>query len=408
MCLSVNWNIFKKIKTYILKHITLLIFSAFNLLACHSPSYISGTLEGNITKEVKIYLIEPQTLQEVSASYFGKIIDSATVNPDGSFDFYNKPKTNEPILLELAIQQYGKAPNYLQTDNPKNSNFIPIVWQQGEQFKITAKLDEFQKSFSMENPSEVNKNLLELRDIHQKAYESYLEGKHWEVEDGSQLLEKEHAILQYQTELIKFADSTSYLLPSLVALRLVSPESDYERVPEFLVRQCEKWKKNEPNHPWVEELCNQSNPYNLPVLVGDEFPEVKLPTLSKDTISIKDNLGKKLTIIDLWASWCAPCRKENRDILAPLWDEFNNQGLQIIAYGLESSATAWEDAVTRDGANRWLQTSDLQGDDSPFLKKIRVQTIPANFILDEKGVIIAKNVHRMDLVDFVKKYINKK
>jgi thiol-disulfide isomerase/thioredoxin len=141
--------------------------------------------------------------------------------------------------------------------------------------------------------------------------------------------------------------------------------------------------------------------------VGDVFPDIKLPSISKDTLSIKDNLGNKLTIIDLWASWCAPCRKENRNILAPLWDEFNNQGLQIIAYGLESSATAWEDAVTRDGANRWLQTSDLQGDDAPFLKKIRVQTIPANFILDEKGVVIAKNIHREALMDFVKSYMKK-
>ena len=69
-------------------------------------------------------------------------------------------------------------------------------------------------------------------------------------------------------------------------------------------------EKNEPNHPWVKEICKQSDPYNLPVLVSDVFPDIKLPTLSKDTLSIKDNLGNKLTIIDLWASWCAPCRKK--------------------------------------------------------------------------------------------------
>ena len=282
---------------------------------------------------------------------------------------------------------------------------MPIVLQQGERLKITANLDEFQKSFSIENPSEENKALLNLRDINLKAYQTYLEGKKWEVEDGNQLLDKEHAILQYQSELIKFSDNTPYLFPALVALRWVSPENDYERVPEFLVRQCEKWKKNQPNHPWVQELCKLSDPLNLPVLVGDVFPDLKLPTLSKDTLTLKENLGNKLTIIDLWASWCAPCRKENRDILSPLWDEFHNEGLQIIAYGLESSVTAWEDAIIRDGANRWLQTSDLQGDDAPFLKKIRVQTIPANFILDENGIVIAKNVHRKALMEFVKSYM---
>lgn len=384
-------------------YILLLIFTLFS---CNSNTYLSGKLEGLDNKEQKIYLIQPETLQDVSATYFGKVIDSAQINADGSFEFYNEPKINEPILLELAIQQSGKAPNYLLTENPKHSNFMPIVWQHGEQLKITAKLNGFQSSFSIKNSSENNKALLELRDINLNAYQTYLEGKHWEVEDGSALMEKEHAILQYQTELIKFADSTSFLFPALVALRWVSPENDYERVPEFLVRQCEKWTNNQPNHVWVEELCKISDPYNLPVLVGDEFPDLKLPSISKDTLSIKDNLGTKLTIIDLWASWCAPCRKENRDILTPLWDDYNEQGLQIIAYGLESSVSSWEEAVNRDGANRWLQTSDLQGDDAPFLKKIRVQTIPANFILDKNGVVIAKNVHRQDLMDFVHNYFN--
>jgi len=81
----------------------------------------------NLEKEViKIYLIEPETLREVAASYFGKVIDSAVVNSDGSFEFYNLPKTKGPVLLELAIQLSGKAPNYLQTDNPLKANYMPI------------------------------------------------------------------------------------------------------------------------------------------------------------------------------------------------------------------------------------------------------------------------------------------
>lgn len=393
--------------TFSIKNITSIFSFSITLFACQSSAYISGKLEGVQNKDQKIYLIQPETLQDVSATYFGKVIDSAKVNPDGSFEFNNEPKTNEPILLELAVQQSGKVPNYLQTENPKFSNFMPIVWQQGEQLIITAKLDEFQSSFSLENPSENNKALLDLRDINLKAHQTYLEGKKWEVEDGSQLLEKEHAFLQYQTELIKFADSTPYFISAMVALRWVSPENDYERVPEFLVRQCENWKKKQPDHPWTQQLCKQSDPFNLPVLEGDVFPNLKLPMITKDTLSLKDQLGSKLTIIDLWASWCAPCRRENREILGPIWEDYHDQGLQIIAYGLESHISAWESAIERDGANRWLHASDLQGDDAPFLKKIRIQTIPANFILDAEGVVIAKNVHGKALMEFVKRHMEK-
>ena len=384
-----------------------LILMTLTLIACQSPAYISGRLEGAETKNLKVYLIQPETLREVAASYLGKVIDSAVVDANGHFAFRSTLKTDEPVLLEIAVQPSGKAPNYLQTDDPTKSNYMPIVWQPGESLHITADLDGFQKSFSIENPSAINKALLDLKDISQQAYQTYLAGKHWQVEEGNQLLEKEHAILQYQTELMKFANSTPYLMPALVAIRWVSPKRDYERVPEFLVGQCEKWKKKQADHPWVQDLCAQSDPANLPVLVGDVFPNLQFPLLTKDTLSLKSILGGKLTIIDLWASWCAPCRKENREVLVPIWDEYHDEGLQIVAYGLESDETAWSTAAVADGADRWYQASDLQGDDAPLLKQIRLQSIPANFILDSEGVVIAKNVHGKALVDLVRRYMEK-
>ena len=397
-------------KIRLFKNTALLILISITQVACHSPAKISGRLEGKEMKNVKIYLIEPEVLREVAASFFGKVIDSAVVNSDGSFEFHPEasgPRTKEPVLLELVIQTSGKAPTYLETDDPSKSNYMPILWQMGEPMQITAKLEEFQKSFTIDQPSEINKALLDLRDINQKAYQNYLAGKHWQLKDGSQLLEKEHAILLYQTELINFAKNSVYLLPALVALSWVSPERDYERVPEFLVNQCNKWKETQADHPWVKELCNESDPSNLPVLVGDVFPNLKLPMLTKDTLSIKDQLGKKLTIIDLWASWCAPCRKENREVLVPIWNEYHNLGLQIVAYALESDESAWRAAAEHDGADRWNQASDLQGDDAAFLKKIRVRTIPANFILNEKGIVIAKNLHGEALMNLVKSYLKK-
>ena len=395
-------------RTSFIKNITSVILLTLALVACHSPAYISGNIEGIATNDVKVYLIQPNLLKEVAASYFGKVIDSSLVHPDGSFEFHNLPKSKKPMLLELTVQASGKLPNYKQSDNPTKSNYMPLLWQLGEPLHITAKLDNFQKSFAIQQPSSINKALLDLRDINQTAYQTYLAGKEWQLEDGKQLLEKEQAVLQYQTELIRFADSTQYLMPALVALRWVSPVNNYERVPEFLVRQCAKWKQQQPEHPWVEQLCKQSELSNLPVLVGNKFPNLELPTIDKDTLLVNNQLGSKLTIIDLWASWCAPCRKENREILVPLWDNYHSQGLQIIAYSLESDASAWKSAVERDGADRWIQASDLQGDDAPFLKKIRIQTIPANFILDEKGVVIAKNIHGKALMDLVKSYMKQK
>lgn len=387
------------------KIITGAVLLVLNLTACNSPAAISGTLEGAEQENTTIYLIKLEDLQHVAASYLGKIIDSAIVKSDGSFTFNNLPDIKKPTLYELAVQPTGKAGNYFNNDLNTSANYMPIVWQNGDELQITTKLTEFQKSFSITNPSEMNRALLNLRDIKQEAYQTHLADKQWNVEEGDELMAKEHAVLQYQTALMEFANSTPHLLPAMVALRWVSPENDYERVPEILVDQCTKWKKTQPNHPWVQQLCKESEPKNLPVLKGDKFPNIQLPLMTKDTVLLKDVLGEKLTIVDLWASWCAPCRIENRKVLAPLYNEYHEQGLQILAYALESNETAWKTAAKRDGADRWVQASDLQGDDAPFLKKIRVRTIPANFILDSNGVVIAKNIHGEELIDLVRSSI---
>ncbi|TDS15040.1 peroxiredoxin [Maribacter caenipelagi] len=386
---------------------TVLIILFLGVTACTSPADISGTLHGLKKENVKIYLIQPDALKHVAASYLGKVIDSAVVASEGNFEFHNLPTTKEPVLLELAVQPTGKSGNYLQNDDPKTANYMPIVWQSGETLQISAEYNNFQQSFTIDNPSDINTTLLELRDLKLEAYRTNLANKQWQVEEGDELLAKEHAILQYRTVLMTFAENTPHLLPAIIALRWVSPENDYERVPEFLVDQCSKWQKIQPDHPWVKQLCKESAPANLPVLIGDEFPNVELPTITKDTVSLRDSLGKKLTIVDLWASWCAPCRLENRNVLVPLYDEYHDQGLQIVAYALESNEASWKAAAERDGADRWLQASDLQGDDAPFLKKIRVRTIPSNFILDSNGVVIAKNLHGEELMDLVKNNFEK-
>jgi len=384
------------------KIITGAVLLVLNLTACNSPAAISGIVEGAEKENTKIYLIQPEDLQHVAASYLGKIIDSAIVHTDGSFTFHNLPDTKKPTLYELDVQPKGKAGNYFNNDLDTSANYMPIVWQNGEQLQITARFTEFQKSFSIANPSEMNRALLNLRDMKQEAYQTHLANKQWNVEEGDELMAKEHAVLQYQTALIEFANSTPHLLPAMMALRWVSPENDYERIPEFLVNQCTKWKETQPNHPWVQQLCKESEPKNLPVLIGDKFPNIQLPMMTNDTVLLNDVLGEKLTIVDLWASWCAPCRIENRKVLVPLYDEYHDQGLQIVAYALESDEAAWKAAAARDGADRWVQASDLKSDDASFLKKIRVRTIPANFILDSNGVVIAKNIHGEELTDLVK------
>ncbi|MEZ4859350.1 MAG: TlpA disulfide reductase family protein [Flavobacteriaceae bacterium] len=374
------------------------------LMGCSERPSIYGIIHfpENSNYQHTVYLIQPQHLNELAAPFFGKVIDSAIIDDQGFFELKHLPQTSEPMLLEIAIQKQGDHLNYLQNDDPATNNYMVFVWEKDETIDITASAAAFQQTFSIENPSPVNTSLLTLREVKQNSFQKYLQNKHWEVHDGTQLMEKEEAVLNYQKTLIDFANNSTQFFPSMLALRWVSPQNDYERVPEFLFQQCEQWR--DYNHPWANELCEKADKETLPVLVGDPFPNANLPLSTGEITSLYAHLGKKLTIVDVWASWCVPCRKENRDILVPLWEQYYEKGFQIIAYGLETSEEAWNTAIEKDGAYRWLHASDLQGDEAAFMKTLRIQTIPANFILDAEGKVIAKNLHGADLQRFVATY----
>jgi len=374
---------------------------------CTQKTPISGTLTvaSNTPSELTVYLLSPNGFSNIASPFLGTIIDSSEVDANGNFAFRKVPETSETLLLEIALQKKGNRGNFLSNETPMASNYMPVVWQPGETLEITASVDHFQQSFSLQNPSEANAELLKLRDIKLEAFQQYLENKEWNVEEGSQLLEREQALFNYQKMLMEFASQTKQLFPALVAVRWVSPQQDYERTAEFLYAQCEQWKEVQPNHPWVQQLCKKADTSVLPVLVNSTFPNTSLPMVSGETTDLYPQLGSALTLIDLWASWCVPCRKENREVLVPLWETYHEKGFQIVAYGLESSEASWKAAIEKDGAHRWLHASHLQGDDAPFMKTLRIQTIPANFLLDANGKVLAKNLHGEELTRWVRDYM---
>ena len=237
--------------------------------SCTEQAPLSGKLQlpPDDTWAPTVYLIQPRSLDEVAASFAGQVIDSAAVQADGSFAFEQMPDAPDPILLELAVQQKGERyANRLDNENLAAANYFPIVWKNGDELEIRASIEQFQSSFSIKNPSPDNAALLQLRDLRLEAFQQFPPDSHSEGHDDTQLLDKETALLNFQQPLMDFAQKTDHLLPALAALRWVSPENDFERIPEFLFSQCQKWQDKYPAHPWVAQLCNNSTREQLPVL----------------------------------------------------------------------------------------------------------------------------------------------
>ena len=314
---------------------------------------------------------------------------------------------SEKTLFLVCIQRESERfANRLLDEDPVAANYVPLVYSPAASVFFDADAERLQATAAFRAPSTDNRVLEKLRAVRQRSFEAE---KQWlgDHPDETLLLAHEDALRRYRQPMMDFADSTTALLPALLAIRWVSPEGDYERIPEFLHGQCNKWQERQPEHAFTAELCQAGNREKLPLMIGDRMPDFPLPMSAGDTLPLHSLLGSRLTIIDLWASWCAPCRRENREMLAPLQKRYGAKGLQIIAYSLDSSPQAWKTAIAKDAAD-WPHASHLGGDVSPFLDALRVTSIPANFILDAQGKVLAKNLHGQALETFVTQYLERR
>ncbi|WP_175443752.1 TlpA family protein disulfide reductase [Flagellimonas zhangzhouensis] len=377
------------------------------LQSCSEAPWLSGHIQIDKEGEWKpmLYVVKPLKLSEVGQSFVAQVLDSAEVDADGNFEFESTLPYLEPTLLQLVIQKQGeKYPNKLSNENPETDNYVPLIYEPGIAIVLNTEDSKFQGSFALENPSELNKALMDLRDIRLEGY-AQLQSKLKTLSGDKNLLEREKAVHNYQTKIMEFANITDDVLPSLMAFRWVNDSGDYEHIPEFVTELAEKWNATDSENVWVQELNTMAEKSNLPILIGDKAPELLFPMQNGSQLSLADLLKEnKLVLLDAWASWCAPCRVENRNVLVPLWENYHNKGFQIMAYGLESSEQAWENAIERDGAHRWLNASHLTGDQNAFMDALRIRTIPANFLLDKNGKVLAKNLHGAELTQFVQEY----
>ncbi len=125
--------------------------------------------------------------------------------------------------------------------------------------------------------------------------------------------------------------------------------------------------------------------------IGGTAPNFTAPTPEGDMLSLNEVLGK-YTIIDFWASWCKPCRRENPNVVK-VYNKYHEKGLNIISVSLdkEGQKERWLKAIEDDKLN-WHHVSNLKFWNEPIAKTYNVRSIPATFLLDERGNIIAKNL----------------
>jgi peroxiredoxin len=138
--------------------------------------------------------------------------------------------------------------------------------------------------------------------------------------------------------------------------------------------------------------------------IGSVAPDFSQNDPEGNPVRLSDFRGKYL-LLDFWASWCGPCRKENPNVVR-VYDQYKDKNFEILGVSLDNPGAKqnWLNAISKDGL-AWPQVSDLKGWQNAVAQQYSVQSIPQNFLLDPNGVIIAKNLRGNQLDEVLGEYL---
>jgi thiol-disulfide isomerase/thioredoxin len=143
--------------------------------------------------------------------------------------------------------------------------------------------------------------------------------------------------------------------------------------------------------------------------VGNKAPGISMKNPSGEVMHLSDLKGH-VVLVDFWASWCRPCRREN-PIVVRAYHEFKNKkfkngdGFRVFSVSLDKTKEAWMRAINEDKLDWDTQVSELQGWRSQIAKTYHVRSIPMNYLLDENGIIIDKNLRGEDLIKALNTFV---
>lgn len=358
------------------------------ILVCASALFLLFACGGNKKKgdfELKGTLsnaLGGETIYFEELSPTGKLtIDSTTLDKNGNFSF----NTAGPSAGFYRVKV-------------NEANFAMLILDSTQKITLTGDLKDLGNSYKTEGSPDT-KVFLQLNDLgkvvqaradsFQQVFQTLLATSKKDsatIDSINKAIETPYMamIANHQKRVAEVVDKNSNSLAALVGIQQLTPDSYMDLYKKVYNDLAKKY----PGSKYLANLKKNVDSYSR-VAAGGDAADFTLASKDGKMISLSSLRGK-IVLIDFWASWCGPCRKENPNVVK-VYQKYHPKGFEILAVSLDDKKEKWLEAIEKDGLP-WYHVSDLKGWGSEVAGLYGVDAIPYTVLVDKEGKIIAKGL----------------
>ncbi|MBP7102309.1 MAG: AhpC/TSA family protein [Bacteroidales bacterium] len=349
-------------------------FSSFNLHAQKKKITLKGNvINYNSGDSIGLYDALGRTKEA---------IEKTIINKKGHFEF-----THNPVEINFYTLQFPNAKNVLIVLSPNTPIEINIDAKTGVFTKVIGpkEIDLLQEYYAIMLKASIKKDSL---------MEAYKVNPDPSIQNELKLLDKEWVSKLKDLCLKNTSNFTSaFLIENL-------PQDQFLSIHDTVLSDLIKVY---PEHFFIKakytELASRKK-----TAIGSIAPEISLPDTNGNIIPLSSLRGK-IVLIDFWASWCGPCRRESPNMVK-LYETYKDKGFEIYGVSLDQNKTNWISAIISDNLS-WIHVSDLKRWQCQAGIDYSISSIPSTVLIDKDGKIIAKDLRGEALAAKVKEIFEK-